>query len=96
MEMAKFIKLHKWIAYRNPAVPTLHSHGAPVWVAIGMITQMSQYEGVVSAVDGPKLHQDKPREIYTSLSFPAGMQEETDGVYVIETPEEILKLIDAA
>jgi hypothetical protein len=94
--MARFIKLHKWIAARNPAVSPLNAHGAPVWVAIGMITQMSQYEGVVNAVDGPKLHQDRPRELFTSLSFPAGMQEETDGVSVIETPEEILKLIDAA
>lgn len=93
--MTRFIMLHRWVSGRAPSLPVSTAHGSPVWVNPAMITQICQYEGVVVTPDGPALHQDRPREMVTSISFPAGMQEETDGVSVIETPDEIFEIIAA-
>jgi hypothetical protein len=94
--MTHFIKLRRWNSARNPAIQECQQNGAPVWVNANMICDLTQVAGIVCAVDGPQRIEDRPREIYTCISFPAASAEEQAGICVLETPEEIIALIDAA
>lgn len=88
--MARFLKLTKFAANRNPKIP--HDHGKPIYVNVDLIAYIDLWETPVLLTedDYKTPTADRKRETATRIHFAAMGHEDVMVEAVQETPEEII------
>lgn len=85
-----FIELSQFMGYFKDREPT-----QPVWVNPAYVTYINTYTREQPRYDLDYIEglAQKTLMTTTSLSFPAGLREESDSITVMETPAEIMRII---